>query len=81
MSEEFREEFAEPESSEKACKLQCFREGRIIKDREQRELLDDCRSPQVIKKAVKYSVFVKATNSKSLEVVKTGRKIRCFVIF
>jgi len=70
-----------PESSKKASKLYCFREGRVIKVREKRKLLDDCRSPKVVKKVVKYSVFVKATNSKSLEVVKTGCKIKVFVIF
>ena len=78
MTEEYREEFAEPESSEKACKLQCAREDRDIKVREERKLLDDCRSPKIVKKVVKYSVFVKATNSKRLEVVKTGCKIKGF---
>ena len=62
MSEEFREEFAEPESSEKAFKLPWFREDRDIKVCETRKLLDDRRSPKVVKKAVKYTVFVKATN-------------------
>ena len=78
MSEEFREEFAEPESGEKACKLLWFREDRDIKVCETRKLLDDRRSPKVVKKAVKYTVFVKATSSKSLEVVKTGCKIQRF---
>jgi len=78
LSEEFREEFAGPESSQKAYKLLCFREGRVIKVREKRKLLDDCRSPKVVKKAVKYIVCLKATNSKSLEVVKTGCKIQRF---
>ena len=54
----------------KKHKLPCFREDRDIKVREERKLLDDCRSPKVVKKLVKYSVFVKATNSKSLKVVK-----------
>ena len=56
----------------------CFREGRVIKVREKRKLLDECRSPKVVKKAVKHNVFVKATNSKSLEVINTGRKIQGF---
>ena len=77
MSEEFREEFAEPESSEKALRLLWFREDRDIKVHEERKLLDDGRSPQVVKNVVKYNVFVKATNSKSLEVVKTCCKIQC----
>jgi len=76
LSEEFREEFAGPESSQKASKKQCFRQGRTIKVREKCKLLDECRSPKVLKKAVKCTVFVKATRSQSLEVVKTGRKIR-----
>ena len=75
MSEEFREEFAGPESSQKSYKIQCFREGRTIKVREQCKLLDECRSQEVLKKAVKCNVFVKATRSQSLEVVKTGCKI------
>ena len=62
----------------KTRKLHCFREGRVIKVREKRKLLDDCRSSKVVKKAIKYTVFVKATNSKSLEVVNTGRKIQRF---
>ena len=62
MSEEFREEFVAPESSQKAFKLHGFREGQVIKVREKRKLLDDCRSPKVVKKAVKYHVSVKATN-------------------
>ena len=81
MSEEFGEEFAGPESSQKVFKLQCFREGRVIKDREKCKLLDECRSPKVVKKVVKYIVFVKATKSKSLEVVKTVCKIRDFCDF
>ena len=75
MSEEIREEFAEPESSKNVCKLLCVREGKVIKVREKRKLLDDCRSPKVAKKRLKYSLFVEATNSKSLEVVKTGCNI------
>ena len=46
----------------KHMKLQWFREDRDIKVCETRKLLDDRRSPKVVKKAVKYTVFVKATN-------------------
>ena len=66
------------ENNEKACKLQWFREDRDIKVCEKRKLLDDRKSPKVVEKIVKYTVFVKATNSKSLEVVKTDRKIQRF---
>ena len=48
-----------PETSKKAYKLHCVREGQVIKVREKRKLLDDCRSPKVVKKAIKYIVFVK----------------------
>ena len=76
MSEEFREEFAGPESSQKAIKLKCVREGWVIEVREKRKLLDDCRSPRVVKKVIKHGVFVKATNSKGLQVVNKDRKIQ-----
>ena len=72
MSEEFREEFAGPESSQKAYNFWCFREGWVIEVRGKRKLLDDCRSPNVVKKVVKYSVFVKPANSKSLKLVNKG---------
>ena len=44
------------------CKLPWFREDRDIKVCEKRKLLDDRRSPKVVKKVIKYIVFVKATN-------------------
>ena len=66
---------AEPESIEKSCKLRWFREDRDIKLCETRKLLADRRSPKVVKKAVKYNVFVKGTNYISLEVVKIDCKI------
>ena len=47
-----------PESSQKAYKLQCVRESWVLEVRGKRKLLDDSRSPKVVKKTLKYSVFV-----------------------
>ena len=47
-----------PESNEKACKLQCFREGWVLEVRGKHKLLDDSRIPKVVKKAAKYTVFL-----------------------
>ena len=47
-----------PESNQKACKLICFRESWVLEVRGKRELLDDSRSPNVVKKVATYRVFV-----------------------
>ena len=47
-----------PESNQKAFKLRCFREGWILEVRGKRKLLDDSRSPKVVKRVAKYTVFV-----------------------
>ena len=39
-----------PESNQKAYKLQCFREGWVLEVRGKHKLLDDSRSPKVVKK-------------------------------
>ena len=39
-----------PESNQKACKLQCFREGWVLEVRGKHKLLDHSRNPKVVKK-------------------------------
>ena len=40
-----------PESNQKANKLYCFRESWVLEVRGKRKMLDDSRSPKVVKKA------------------------------
>ena len=90
MSEEFREEFAGPQSSKKANKLHCFREGRVIKVCEKRKLLDDSRNPKVVKtpKIQHFLDFPKKgrvcqksfeRNSRGQKVVKNNSNYTVFV--
>jgi len=55
-----------PESNKKTWKLQCVRESWVLEVRGKRKLLDDSRSPLVVKKVVKHYVFVISLIAKGL---------------
>ena len=51
-------------SSQKACKIQQFRQGWVGERCETHRLLGDSGEPEIVRKAVIYSVFVKKKASR-----------------